>query len=165
MRVSMPKSEVRFFVPKCETRVQSVPECDSRVPTAQREVCVLKQTLPKRKAQTRVLSQKCKVRVQCGMSLKHTKVKNPHPKGFKASPLDTPTTDLRDYSKKRSVHQIIPQCYCEWLIMAVLSECHCNSHTSKPLIFNRQSVAPISNSAKRCRSVRRNLYLTWSTLK
>ena len=67
--------------------------------------------------------------------------------------MDTPVMDLRDYLiKKRSVHQITFQCYCERLIMAVLSQCHCNSHTSKPLVFVRLSATPVSNSAKRRRS-------------
>jgi len=33
--------------------------------------------------------------------------------------------------------------------MAVLFECHCSSHTRKPSIFNRLSVAPTSNLTKR----------------
>jgi len=137
-RVSIPKREIHVLAPKCETRVQSVPGRDSRVPTTQREVCVLKQTLPKCEAQTRVSSQKRKVHVQSGIFLKHTKLKSPHPKGFEARPLDTPATNLRDcLIKKKSVNQITPQCCYEWLIIAVLLECHCNSHTSKLLVFNR----------------------------
>jgi len=130
-----------------------VPRRDSHIPTTQCEVWVLKQILQKREAQTRVLSQKRKVRVQSGLSLKHTELKIPHPQGFETSPLDTPATDLRDYlTKKRSVHQITPQCCCERLITIILFECHCNSHTSKSSVFNWLSAAPVSNSAKRCRS-------------
>jgi len=83
MRVSTPKREVRVLAPKRETHVQSMLERDSRVPTTQREVCVLKQTLPKREAQTRVLSQKHKVRIQSNMSLNHTEPKSPHPKDLR----------------------------------------------------------------------------------
>ena len=118
-RVSTFKREVRVLSPKCQTRiqsmpehnspipttseihVQSVPERDSRVPTTQRVVCVLKQTLPKHEAQTRVSSQKCKVHIQSRMSLKYIKPKRPHPQGFEASPLDAPTTDLRDYLTRK----------------------------------------------------------------
>jgi len=113
-RVSVLKRDVRVLVLKRETHVQSVPECDSYVPTTKHKDCVLKQTLPKCEAQTRVSSQKCKIHVQSGMSLKHTKLKSPHPEGFEASPLDTRATDLRDYlTKKRSIHQITLQCCCE----------------------------------------------------
>jgi len=91
-----------------------MPECDSRIPTTQYEVRVLKQTLPKCEVQTRVSSQARKVLVQFGKSLKHIELKSPHPKRFEASPLDTPTMDLRDYlTKKKSVHQITLQCCCE----------------------------------------------------
>ena len=74
--------------------------------------------------------------------------RSPHPYGFEASSSDTPAMDLRDYlTWKYSAHQITPQCCCERLIMAVLFECYCISHTSKPLVFNRLSVASASNLA------------------
>ena len=76
--------------------------------------------------------------------------KSPHPRGFEASLSDTPVIDLKDYLiKKRSIHQITSQCSCKWLIMAVLSKCHYNSHMNKSSVFNWLSAVPISNSAKR----------------
>ena len=40
----------------------------------------------------------------------------------------------------------------------VLLECHCNSHTSKPSVFNRLLAAPVSNSAKRRRSLKKKSF-------
>jgi len=78
---------------------------------------------------------------------------SPHPQRLEAGLFNPPPTDLRDYlTKKRSVHQITPQCYSEWLITAVLFECHCSSHGSKQSVFNRLSAVPVSRSAKRRRS-------------
>ena len=76
--ISMLKSEVRVLIPKCETRVQSVPECDSHVPTTQHIVRVLKKTLPKRDAQTRISLQKCKTRVQPQMAKIKANPKSSH---------------------------------------------------------------------------------------
>jgi len=59
--------QMRISMPKREASIQSVPGCDFRISTAQCEACVLKQTLPKCEAQTRVSSQKHKVDVQSDM--------------------------------------------------------------------------------------------------
>jgi len=84
------------------------------------------------------------------MSLRHIELKSPHPHGFKADSSDPPTADLRDYlTRKSSVHQVTSQCCCEWLIMIVLSECHCSSHASRPSVFNRLSAVSVSDSSKR----------------
>jgi len=53
-RVSTPKREVHVLVPKHETCVQTVPKHNFYVPTTQHEVHVLKQTLPKCEAKTRI---------------------------------------------------------------------------------------------------------------
>ena len=112
-------------------------KCDSRVLTTQHEVRVLQQILPKREVKTRIQTQMARIKAD---------PKSPHPQGFEANPLDTPATDLRDYViKKNSVHQITLLCCCEWLIMAVLFKCHYNYHTIKLSVFNRLSVAPVSN--------------------
>ena len=103
MRVSTPKREVRVLAPRRETRIQFVAEHDSRVPTTQRGVRVLKQTLSKREVQTRVSSQKCKIHVQFQMARAKADPKSPHPQGFEASPLDTPATDLGDDLTKKIV--------------------------------------------------------------
>ena len=79
-----------------------------------------------------------------------TELGSPHPNAFEASSLDTPATHLRDYlTQKRNVHQITPQCCCEWHITAVLSEYPCSSYTSISSVFNWLSAAPASNSVKR----------------
>ena len=42
---------------------------------------------------------------------------SPHPHEFEASSSDTPATDPRDYLvRKRSAHQIAPQCHYDQLI-------------------------------------------------
>jgi len=116
----MLKREVRIFVPKRETRVQFAPERDSCILTTQCEVRILLQTLQKHEVKTHIQSQMARIKVD---------PKSPHPLWFEASPLDIPIMDLRDYlTKKKS-----SQCCCEWLIITVLFECHCNSHTSKPV--------------------------------
>jgi len=56
-----------------------------------------------------VSTDKHEVRVQTGMSLRHTEPKSPHHHGFEASSSDVLVMDLRDYLiRKRSVHQINP---------------------------------------------------------
>jgi len=59
-------------------------------------------------------------------------LKSPRLQGLKAGPFDPPPMDIRDYlTKKRSFHQITPLYCCEWLIIAVLFECHCSLYVSK----------------------------------
>ena len=73
-----------------------------------------------------------------------------------------PTADLRDYlTRKKSIHQITPQCCYKWLITAVLSEHHCSSYTSKLSVFNQLSAASASNSAKRRLSCKKKLLWCW----
>ena len=92
------------------------------------------------------------------------KAKSPHPQGFEASSLDVPSTDLRNYlTRKRSIHQITPQCHYKRLISAVLLDCHCDFQITKPSIFSRLSVA--SHSAKRRWSERRSHSLTTGSQK
>ena len=86
--------------------------------------------------------------IQNSMSSRHKKPKSPHPYWLEACSSDISITDLRDYLiKKRSIHQITPQCHCERLISAILSDCHCGLQITKPSIFSRLSAA--SNSVKR----------------
>jgi len=73
-RITTPKRKIRILAPKCESRIQSAPGCDSRVPTTQCKVCVLKQTLPKCEAQTRIITE-TQGSIQSSMSLKHAELK------------------------------------------------------------------------------------------
>jgi len=159
--------KLEFFVPKCEVRVSSqrretrvfVPKREGRVSSAENEL--------------RVSNSKCEPLVSepCVSELRHkthihsptakviTEPRSPHPQRFEADLFDPPATDLRDYlTKKMSVHQITPQCSCEQLIIAVLSECHCSFHASKQSVFNWLSAAPVSRSAKRRRSQRKRAF-------
>ena len=95
--------------------------------------------------------------IQNGMSSRHRKPKSPHPQWFEISSSDVSTADLRDYlTRKKSVHQITPQCHCERLISAVLSDCHCSFYITKPSIFSQLSAA--LNSAKRRRSQKKKSF-------
>jgi len=58
----MPKREVRVFVLKRETHIQSVSERESHVLTTQCEARVLKQTLTKHEAKTRVQAQMVRIK-------------------------------------------------------------------------------------------------------
>ena len=57
-----------------------------------------------------------------------------------------------------NVHKITPQCYCERLIMVVLSKCHCISHMSKLSVFNRLSTSSPSNLVKRRHPYKKRLF-------
>jgi len=84
---------------------------------------------------------------------------SPYPQRLEADLFDLPAMDLKYYlTKKRSVHQITPQCCCERLITAVLSECRCSSLVSKQSVFNRLSSTLVSRSANRRRSRTRRAF-------
>jgi len=107
--------------------------------------------------EVRFSTKKCETDVHNGMSSRHKKPKNPHPHGFEVCSSDVPAMDLRDYlTRKRSVHQITPQCHCERLISVVLSDCHYSFQITKPSVFSRLSAA--SNSAKRRRSQKKKSF-------
>jgi len=155
-RVFVPKHEVRVSSPRRETHVLkreglvSSAENEPHVSNSKREPYVFETCVSKLRHKTHVHSLTAKVRTEPG---------SPHPQRLEAGLFDPSTTDLRDYlTKKRSVYQITPQCCCEWLITAVLSECHCNSHLSKQSVFNRLSTTPVSCSAKRHRSRKKRTF-------
>ena len=101
-RVSMPKRESRVCSTECEVRVPEPCAPETCVSELRRNVNVRSPTVTVRK-----------------------EMKSPRPQRLETGPFDPPPTDLRNYlTKKRSVHQITPLCYCEWLITVVLSECH-----------------------------------------
>ena len=100
-----------------------------------------------------ISTHKCEVCIQPPKAKKSAELESFHPHGFETGSSYTPITDLRDYlTKKRSVNQMTPQYCYERLITAVLSKCHCSSHTSKLSVFNWLSVTWSSNSVKRHRS-------------
>jgi len=73
-----------------------------------------------------LISLKHEARVQPQVAKNSAELGSPYPYGFKASSLDNPAMNLRDYLiRKRSVHQITLLCHCEQLFSAVLSDCHC----------------------------------------
>jgi len=146
----MPKCEVRVSPKRHETRVLkheghvSSVENEPRIFNLKREPHFSETCVSELQHKTHVHLPMAKVRAEPG---------SPYPQKLEAGLFDPPLTDLRDYlTKKRSVHQITPQCCCERLITAVLSECHCSSHVSKQSVFNRLSAALVSRSAKRHRS-------------
>ena len=115
---------------------------------SKRETRVLRQTQPTLEVrisiprEVYVSTNKHEIRIQNGMYLRHKEPKSPHPHGVWASSSDIPATDLRDYlTKKRSVHQITPQCHCEKLITAAFFDCHCSFQITMPLVFNWLSAA------------------------
>ena len=102
VRISLPNyenCEILVFVPKCNTRIHSVPERDSRVSTTQREVRIQRQTMPKR--DIFVSSQTHEVHVQSSMSPKRDELKSHHPNGFEVNSSCPPATDLRDYMTRK----------------------------------------------------------------
>jgi len=96
--------------------------------------------MPKCECENRVqlrLAPAWEVLIQPPKVKKNAELERLHPHEFEADSSDTSTMDLRDYLvKKRSAYQITLQCCCEWLIVTLLSECHCSSYTSKLLVFN-----------------------------
>ena len=61
--------------------------------------------------------------------------------------------DLRDHlTKKRIVNQTSPQCHHKQLISTLLSDCHCDSCTVNPLVFNQLSTPSRTSTLKRRRS-------------
>jgi len=102
-----------------------VSKCDLRVSLQKRESHIQQEATLE--CDLRVSLQKCEFCIQPQDAKFKYELEIPHPHGFEASISDTPATDLRDYlARKRSAHQIAPQCHCEQLISAVLSNCHCS---------------------------------------
>ena len=159
--------DTRVSNPKLESLVLPVSECDSHISDPKRlrvsdpkcEIRVLRQAQPTMEDristphEVHVSIKKRETRIQNGMSSRHKKPKSSHPQGFEASSSDVLETYLRDYLiRKMSVHQIIPQCHCERLISAVLSDYHCGFQITKFSIFNRflaASKKPKDNSPGR----------------
>jgi len=141
----------RSTISKTRGPCSTCSECEARVANSKRD------SLFSTKYEIRVLTKQHETRVQHCISSRHKMPKNSHPQGFEASSSDAPSTDLRDYLiSKSSIHQIAPQCHCEQLITAILSDCHCGFQTNKPSVFSRLSLA--LEAAKRRRSQKKKSF-------
>ena len=138
-RVFVPRREVRVSPKRRETRVL---KHEVRVSSAENEPRVFNSKSELRISETCVSKLWCKTHVYFSTIEVRAEMGSPHPQKFEVGLFGPPPTDLRDYlTKKRNVHQITPQCCCEWLMTAVISECHCSSTCKQtvsiqPVIIN-----------------------------
>ena len=117
MRTSLTKRDTRV-------QMQALLENNSRITFIKRNTRV--EPKAPLESDLRVLISKRDTRVQPQLAKFKSELGDPNPHDFEVGSSDTPSTDLRDYLiRKKSVHQITSQCHCEWLISAVLFDCHC----------------------------------------